>query len=867
MKRIKSLLLLIIVISISGCVSSYNDIKPGIVTNNKYEYTKDVNIKLEQNLESYQSITLDAKIVPDKDYFIVGRINSNKEIYFRYLSRLITTSAPGITTTQRVYYPEKFNKIEELRIPAYITGRNIFDLNDKGNFAYISDKNIVKVVNKLDLSTLSNLEKDKNYKDKNINTLKFSNNVKQISFQPNSSVLIAILDNDSIELWDYVKSRKIKDLTKNDTNITLMRTSLNGEFLVLADNKNVYLWNLKTYKSEILLNKKVNEMAISKDIEKLAFLDNDGNVLIYDIYSKKELQRFPHNHIDRAYGLTFNPKSNETIITAGLDGIIKTWDLNNTKSPILVDYNTYNKKKVCNANMIEKTYFSNKSDSLKTFESKYAPKITDCSILGNKEQIIDYANKNILGLYQESLVETLVNKYEKIRKEWIYADLLNPYTGEVKDEFFNFALNKNKGTLNEYSLGGHFKNIETIKTSYSQEDLDSFLNSKSIKPLYDKTISKYINEYKNLILHMNAGAIYGIISDGNYILPYGSGYQEKYSYYEHNKGADAAAVGVPDIRFDFARFTDDKVYKILERDVFQTSYSGYNEIIAIDDNKIIAVKDNLIELWDYKNKNLISTIAENGTIYSLDYDAKNKIVAVGLSNHKIKLWDIVNKKSLGEFVGHTENVLSLKFIKDGKSIVSGSADATAIIWDVSNHNIMKKLTGFERAVSQIEISPDEKMISLVSVGNLNSEIMFYDMNNFSLIKKISPEIGMIKDTLFIQNINKFIAISSGKINENGRNHKRLLVDSKNLTVLDKSSFSSSFTFVSGMSLDEKNNQLYIVGNDDNVIKLKSNDFTLLDEFDNLGNGDNKSASIIAVTVTKNGRFISGNKKGYLSIHK
>ncbi|MDD3009352.1 MAG: WD40 repeat domain-containing protein [Arcobacter sp.] len=867
MKKMKSLIFLTFVLSITGCVSSYKDVTPSFVANNKFEYTKDVNIKFEQNLVSYKSITLDAKIIPDKDYFIVGRINSNKEIYFRYLSRLVTTGTSSLTITQRDYYPENFTKIEELKIPAYITGRNVFDLNEKGNFAYISDKNIIKVITKLTFSTLSNLEKNRDYKDKNINTIKFSSNVKQISFQPNSNILIAVLDNNSIELWDYIKAKKIKNLTKTTDNIELMRISSNGEFLVLADNKSVYLWNLKTYKSELLLNKKINEIAISKDVLRLAFLDNEGNVLIYDIHSRKELQKFSHNHIDKAYGLSFNPKSNETVITAGLDGIIKTWDLNNTKFPILTDYNTYNKKKVCNANMIEKTYFSNKSDSLKTFESKYNPKMTDCNILGNKEQIIDFSNKNIFDSYRESLVETLVNKYKEIKKEWIYADLLNPYTGEVRDEFFDFMVKKNGKTFNEYKQGGHFKNIETIKTSYSQEDLDSFLNSKSIKPLYDKTVTKYIEEYKNLLLHMNAGAIFGIVSDGNYILPYGSGYQEKYSYYKYDKGAAASAVGVPDIRFDFARYTDDRVYKILERDVFQTSYSGYTEIIAIDDNKVIAVKENLIELWDYKNKNLISTIAENGTIYALDYDAKNKIVAVGLSNHKIKLWDIVNKKSLGEFVGHTENVLSLKFIKNGKYIVSGSADATAIIWDVSNHNIVKKLTEFERAVSQIEISPDEKMISLVSIGNINSEIMFYDMNNFSLINKLSPEIGMIKNTLFLPNTNRFIALSSGKINENGKNHKRLLIDSKKLTILDKSSFSSPFTFVTSMTLDDKNNQLYISGNDDEVIKLRTNNFTLLDEFDNLGNGDSKATSITTSDVTKDNRFVNGNKKGYLTIHK
>ena len=869
MKYIQSLLFLLITLILSGCVGSYKDVKPNYVPNSKYEeYLKDVRLDSYQNIGFGMSntFTIDSKMVPYGENYVLGKLNSNKKVYLKYVSRITTSKGSAITTSSS-YVPRDFKNTIKIGIPVYIVGSNVFDLNEKKQLAFISDKKTVKVVTKLDYNALKRISKNKRYDGKYIKTIKFKRAIKQISFQPNSNRLIAVLDNDSIEIWDYNKKRKVKNLGRHKSKINFIKASLDGKYLITSSSKKTYLWDLKRYKySTLLNNKKLLSGDISKDSKKIAFSDSKGNILIYDLKKKKEIKVFAHNHIGNVYALSFSPKNSETLLTGGQDGLMKTWDLNDSSYQMITTYNKFMKKRICNAEFLKNKYFSVKSDSLKSFETKYKPKITQCNVLGDKEQIINFINRGIFEKYRMALIDSLLKKYSVIKDDLLNAEMKLQTDTKLYQYFREFVIrNGQKKTKEEMASLWNHKTKTVLTGTITREQYRTFLKTPKAKKELKKLYDRYIKIYTELLLHMNGGAIYGIASSGNKIYSYGSGFQEKYSYYE-DKPRERGEYDINISGFDFSHYLHDKMYTIHEKDIFKTGYSNYDEIIGIENSKIIAVKDNIIEIWDYKNKKLVSNIAENGVIYSLAYDKRNKIVAVGLSNHKIKLWDIKNKRSLGEFVGHTGNVMSLAFAKKGNLLISGSTDETVLIWDVKKQKVIKKLTGFERAAVKIKVNSKETLLSIISHGQIDSDILFYDLKNYKLKKRISPLMSNIKDTAFIKNGKEFIAISSGNYGR-GESHIIVSLNMKNFKIETRRSHNPGFRYTRGMGIDEKNDRLYIIGSDDEVSQFKLKGTSSLPSFYNMGYDDRKGASISAVGMTKENKLITGNKKGYLSVYK
>lgn len=92
------------------------------------------------------------------------------------------------------------------------------------------------------------------------------------------------------------------------------------------------------------------------------------------------------------------------------------------------------------------------------------------------------------------------------------------------------------------------------------------------------------------------------------------------------------------------------------------------------------------------------------------------LLATGLNNGRIKIWDVYTGKLLLNLVDHVEVVRDLTFAPDGSLIlVSASRDKTLRVWDLKDDgNMMKVLRGHQNWVYSCAFSPDSSM--LCSVG-------------------------------------------------------------------------------------------------------------------------------------------------------
>ena len=89
------------------------------------------------------------------------------------------------------------------------------------------------------------------------------------------------------------------------------------------------------------------------------------------------------------------------------------------------------------------------------------------------------------------------------------------------------------------------------------------------------------------------------------------------------------------------------------------------------------------------------------------------------------------------FEGHTQEIYSLDFSRDGKLIVSGSGDKTARIWDMETGGCkvlaILEPDNIDAGVTSVAISPDGRW---VAAGSLDMVVRIWDASNGALVERL-----------------------------------------------------------------------------------------------------------------------------------
>lgn len=183
---------------------------------------------------------------------------------------------------------------------------------------------------------------------------------------------------------------------------------------------------------------------------------------------------------------------------------------------------------------------------------------------------------------------------------------------------------------------------------------------------------------------------------------------------------------------------------------------------------------NAIIIHDLNNYNLpreiqtskfkISSVAfspDGNKIVSGSYDNFVRIWKPNLSNSLFLhlLCRLIAEEAEFILVGHTEEVETVAWSRDGNYIVSGSRDKTVIIWNATNGNIKFRLTGHTGAVTSVAFSPDGKYI--VS-GSIDKSARVWDTNNGELIKTMAnhkyPVLSVSWESYIVSNSDRELII-------------------------------------------------------------------------------------------------------------
>ena len=91
-------------------------------------------------------------------------------------------------------------------------------------------------------------------------------------------------------------------------------------------------------------------------------------------------------------------------------------------------------------------------------------------------------------------------------------------------------------------------------------------------------------------------------------------------------------------------------------------------------------------------------------------------MATGLTDGRVKLWDVASREAIATLEGHSDLVKSVAFSPDGTTLASGSWDGTAKLWDVASREEIATLTvrWAGSTVSSVAFSPDGTAVAVAS---------------------------------------------------------------------------------------------------------------------------------------------------------
>jgi mono/diheme cytochrome c family protein len=97
--------------------------------------------------------------------------------------------------------------------------------------------------------------------------------------------------------------------------------------------------------------------------------------------------------------------------------------------------------------------------------------------------------------------------------------------------------------------------------------------------------------------------------------------------------------------------------------------------------------------------------SRDGSANQMAFTPDGLRAVIAATDRSVRLWDVVGRRDVRRFVGHTASVWSVAFSPDGKWAISGSMDGTARVWDVSTGREVHKYAEHASLVSAVAFNP------------------------------------------------------------------------------------------------------------------------------------------------------------------
>ena len=132
----------------------------------------------------------------------------------------------------------------------------------------------------------------------------------------------------------------------------------------------------------------------------------------------------------------------------------------------------------------------------------------------------------------------------------------------------------------------------------------------------------------------------------------------------------------------------DKEYKLSSKHKGDDNY--YNRLLELPGGRFAAAKDNIVEIFDTKSRELLFTLPPLHTEYiwclcNINIESKGKrdnLLITGSADKTLKIWDLKRRTCKCTLTGHKNTVYCILAHSSGY-LLTGSVDGTVRVWDIN----------------------------------------------------------------------------------------------------------------------------------------------------------------------------------------
>jgi len=165
---------------------------------------------------------------------------------------------------------------------------------------------------------------------------------------------------------------------------------------------------------------------------------------------------------------------------------------------------------------------------------------------------------------------------------------------------------------------------------------------------------------------------------------------------------------------------------LTNQSIFDIKVSGNDLFVATADGMVI-----ILDIEKRAVKRHLKISEKSVRVLAINPDKRT--LAAGLSDHSVKIFDLITYEPIQNLISHTNSVFALGFAPNHPILISGGRDAHLKIWDTNTYTLKESIVAHLYAINYLAFREDGRYFVTCS---MDKSIKVWETENLKLLKVI-----------------------------------------------------------------------------------------------------------------------------------